>query len=596
MLPTFLIAARTLLVLSLVAPLLPAQGRRGGGTSAAPEKPEEGIPVTNPLVIEKCGTCHTKDDKGNLSRISWERTTPEGWEEAIKRMVRLNGLELTPAAARPILKYLSTYHGLAPEEAKPVMYMAEQRIVDESIPNETIRSTCMICHALGRAFSWRRTKEEWRLLTNMHSAFFPQAEDAFRRNLPPEAAAGGGRAGRGGAAAATPAPAAAAASATPPLDEAIDFLSRNYGLHTPEWAAWRARMRTPKIAGRWLVSAHIPGRGNYVGEMLIEPGSADDEFVTQVKLRSVNGGPPLVHTGTGLVYAGYSWRGRSRAASTPASAPPDDLSRQMREVMWISPDQLSAEGRWFWGGYNEFGVDVKMERAADGPMLIATDRTAFQTGAQAAPVRIFGDHLPAEVAPADLDFGAGVTVKRISLHTASELVAELDIAADAIPGKRDVAFRRSVLPAAIAVYDRVDYIKVVPQSTIARLGSPTHPKGFQQFEAIAYQRGADGKNYTADDVELGEIAVTWRVEEFYAVYGDDDKDFVGSLNDSGFFTPASDGPNPKRKFSRNNYGDIWIVATAKDAKDKEGNPLVGRSYLVVTVPTYIRWDQPEVAQ
>jgi quinohemoprotein amine dehydrogenase len=86
------------------------------------------------------------------------------------------------------------------------------------------------------------------------------------------------------------------------------------------------------------------------------------------------------------------------------------------------------------------------------------------------------------------------------------------------------------------------------------------------------------------------------VEEFYAVYGDDDKDFVGSLNDSGFFTPASDGPNPKRKFSRNNYGDIWIVATAKDAKDKEGNPLVGRSYLVVTVPTYIRWDQPEVAQ
>ena len=29
-----------------------------------------------------------EDEKGNLSRISWERTTPEGWEEAIKRMVR----------------------------------------------------------------------------------------------------------------------------------------------------------------------------------------------------------------------------------------------------------------------------------------------------------------------------------------------------------------------------------------------------------------------------------------------------------------------------------------------------------------------------
>src|SRR6516165_5974214 len=170
---------RTVLVLLVGVSFLAAQGRRGGGAAGAPpEKPENGIPVTNALVIEKCGTCHTKDDKGNLSRISWERTTPEGWEEAIKRMVRLNGLELTPAEARPILKYLSTYHGLAPEEAKPVMYMAEQRIIDENIPNETVRSTCMTCRALGRAFSWRRAKDEWRLLGNMHSAFFPQAEAA----------------------------------------------------------------------------------------------------------------------------------------------------------------------------------------------------------------------------------------------------------------------------------------------------------------------------------------------------------------------------------------------------------------------------------
>src|SRR3954447_8978189 len=91
-----------------------AQGRRGGGAPAAAssaEKPEEGIPVTDALVISRCGTCHQKDDKGNLSRISWARTVPEGWEEAIKRMVRLNGLTLDPAEARSILKYLATYHG-----------------------------------------------------------------------------------------------------------------------------------------------------------------------------------------------------------------------------------------------------------------------------------------------------------------------------------------------------------------------------------------------------------------------------------------------------------------------------------------------------
>ncbi len=110
---------------------------------AAKATPEEGIPVTDPVVLAKCGGCHTKDSHGNLSRISWERATPEQWEEALKRMVRLNGVRLTPAEAKAIIKYLSTYHGLAPEEAKPVMYLAEKRIQDETIiPNDTLRGAC----------------------------------------------------------------------------------------------------------------------------------------------------------------------------------------------------------------------------------------------------------------------------------------------------------------------------------------------------------------------------------------------------------------------------------------------------------------------
>ncbi len=125
---------KTLLALILALPLL-AQGQNPQAAAPAePAKPapEEGIPVTSPLVISKCGGCHTKDQHGNMLRISWERATPEGWEEAIKRMVRLNGLSLSPDEARSIVKYLATYHGLAPEEAKPVMYYAEHRIQDET--------------------------------------------------------------------------------------------------------------------------------------------------------------------------------------------------------------------------------------------------------------------------------------------------------------------------------------------------------------------------------------------------------------------------------------------------------------------------------
>ena len=60
------------------------------------------------------------------------------------------------------------------------------------------------------------------------------------------------------------------------------------------------------------------------------------------------------------------------------------------------------------------------------------------------------------------------------------------------------------------------------------------------------------------------------MEEFYAIFGDDDKDFVGTLSPTALFTPSQDGPNPERKFSRNNYGDVWVVATAKNEKDKDG--------------------------
>ena len=546
----------------------------------AQEKPEEGIPVTDPLVIAKCGTCHTKDDKGNLSRISWERSTPEGWEESIKRMVRLNGLEISPAEARAVVKYLSTYHGLAPEEAKPVMYMAEHRVLDEAVPNETVRTTCMGCHAFGRAISWRRSKEDWKLLTNLHVFLYDQADVAFRR----------GFFGNGNA----PVVPQVQEDAPPLVDQSLDFLAKNAPLHTPEWAAWRARMRAPKLVGRWLVTAHIPGRGKYYGEMVIEPGSADDEFQTRVTLQST-GGSTLTRSGQGLVYTGYSWRGRSKGSS-PTGAAPDDLSKEMRETLWISPDQLWAEGRWFWGEYQEFGVDVKLVRATADARLTGVDHTMLKTGSQTSRIRLIGDNLPEQVAAADLDFGSGVTVRRIVSHNAGEIVAEVDVDSNALPGKRDIAFRRSVLESAIAVYDRIDYIKVLPEASIAHLGSDVHPKGYEQFEAVAYQRGADGKLHTADDVELGPIDVTWSVEEYLSVYGDDDKDFVGTLGPNGLFTPALDGPNPKRKFSRNNYGDVWVVATAKSEKDKDGKPLAGRSYLVVTVPTYIRWDQPEVSQ
>ena len=64
------------------------------------DKKDEGIPVTSDVVRQKCSACHKADEKDRMSRISYRRTTPEGWEMTIKRMVTLNNVKLEPAEAR----------------------------------------------------------------------------------------------------------------------------------------------------------------------------------------------------------------------------------------------------------------------------------------------------------------------------------------------------------------------------------------------------------------------------------------------------------------------------------------------------------------
>ena len=357
-------------------------------------------------------------------------------------------------------------------------------------------------------------------------------------------------------------------------------------LHTPEWDAWIARARAPNLAGRWLLTASIPGRGKYYGEMQVQPADStpgDTEFNTSVLLTSVNDGSGILRAGRGVVYGASAWRGRSKGGQ-PTGAAPDDVNNEAREVLWIAPDQASAEGRWFWGQYQEFGFDVKMRRASPDPTLLLLDRSSLKIGSQANRVRLIGDGLPAHVSPADLDFGPGVTVRHIVSSTPREVVAEVDVAADARLGKHDVALLGSVAPGSIAIYDRVDYIKVVPDSALAAFGDQTHVRGYQQFEAIGYQRGADGRPHTADDVELGPLGllgpndeVAWSLEVFYAAPGSS-ADFVGKVGPTGFFTPAVDG-------AKANF-DVWVIATAKTEKGTNGKPLVGKSYLVVTVPSY----------
>jgi quinohemoprotein amine dehydrogenase len=489
-------------------------------------------------------------------------------------MIRLNGLTISPDDAKQIVKYLSNNHGLAPEEARPAFYEAEKRVIDEKLPDESLRATCVICHSLGRVLSQRRSKEEWDLLGNMHVGLFPVVtfQGFYRFPQPPGA------------------PPPTDPDQRHPLDKSLDYLAKNLPLTTPEWGAWRANLRTPKLQGRWLVSAHQIGRGQIYGEMIVEPTSVEDEFTTKLTLRYLSDGSTVTRSGRGIVYSGYSWRGRSTAGDGKEPA-------ENREAMFVSRDWATMEGRWFWGAYDEFGIDVTLRRITAEPLIAGVNPTALKSPSTGAQVHVYGANLPADIKRDEIDFGPGITVKRIVSARADDVTVEVDVATGAANGYRDISLRRYFAARAVAVFDKIDYIKVTPEAGMARVGGVNFPKQFQQFETLAYNRGPDGKPQTADDVSLGVADVEWSIDEFPATFDDDDKDFVGSLSSNGLFTPAVDGPNPKRRKGVNNYGDVWVVATLK-SKDaaKDEQPLKARSYLVVTVPLYVKWDQPEVSR
>jgi quinohemoprotein amine dehydrogenase len=576
----------------------------GAAESAAAQakEPTQGIPIDHKLTIEKCGGCHRRDKDGMMSRISYIRTTPEIWEQNIKRMIRLNGVVASPAEVREIVKYLSSNNGLAPEEQEPAFWE-----VDHSLPGhqfdyvpEALGRTCNYCHTVGRVLLQRRTREDYEKLAALHVALFPGAENQFhpqrsrRRNGERPAIIRDSTAN--GVVLNEPRP--EDARGPYPIDTILNYLTKNQPLITPQWTAWKASMANPKLAGTWAVSGYQAGKGKAYGTLTIAATAASDEFTTKLQLYFPAKDSTLTRTGKGIVYTGYSWRGREKADTTPAaSADPGTNPGEWREAMMVSRDGSSMHGRWFWGGYDEFGIDVTLTRMGPQPVVLGTDLYSLQSPTAKGELRVFGANLPVSLKPSDIDLGAGVTVTRVVKATPTVATVEVAVDKGLAVGVRNVAVGSATAVKALAIYDKIAYIEVSPDASMARLGGGIAAKQYTQLEAIAYAAGPDGKKNTDDDVAVGPVNARWALEELYSTPDDDDIQFVGSVNDSGLFTPAGEGPNPARKkqsnnFATNNWGDVWVEA----AYDSDGVTLKSKSFLVVTIPQYIRYDQPEVSQ
>jgi quinohemoprotein amine dehydrogenase len=564
----WLFAAGTSLVGQQSAPATAPQPASG----APQQKPAEGIAITNPLVQKACSPCHTVDDKQQLSRISFQRNTPEGWQETIRRMAALNGLRIEPHVARDVVKYLSDNLGLAPEEVRPAAWDLERRVADfKYAANADAEGVCNKCHTLGRVITQRRTREEWNLLIAMHRGWYPLVDNqAFRRPGPPPR---------------DPSPDGRPPDTRHPVEKAVDHLARTFPLKTAEWAAWSATMRPARLEGTWTLRGQETGKGAVYGRVRITPGTGTDEFTTEMTVIDARTGVKATRTGQALIYTGFQWRGRSEQPGREDSA--------LREVMFVDREWKTIEGRWFTGGYDELGLDVTLERIGAEVRVLGAAQTSLRAGRSGQELRIYGANFPAALRPSDLDLGPGVTIARVAGVTPDEAQIVVDVAANAPQGVRDLFVAGASRARAVAVYDSIDALKVTPAWAMARVGGGTFPKALAQFEARAFDNGADSRPDTPDDIDLGVVPATWSLEEFAATYDDDDVKFVGAIDaKTGRFTPNVDGPNPARKGSRNNIGDVYAVAsyTPDGADGKPGKALRARGHLLVTVPLYMRWE------
>jgi quinohemoprotein amine dehydrogenase len=529
-------AMRLGFMLATLCTLLPATGR-------ADDPP---IPAPALLLQTSCGGCHLSSTPGQYARISSIRKTPEGWLMTLFRMQHVHGLQLAEADRDALVRYLADTQGLAPAETAPARYALERRpnMQDLQLPGDPetdLQTMCARCHSAARVELQRRDAAEWLKLVNFHLAQWPSIEyqDKARDRMWFQIA-----------------------TTVVPAE-----LGKLFPFHTQAWDDWQKKSPA-NLGGIWRVRGHQPGRGEYWGTAELRKTAAG-EYTAVYKLED-EAGEHIDGESTAIVYTGYEWRGSGRLRERPT-----------REVFALSEDGQTLSGRWFTPGHVEDGGDWVASRAGRTPRIVAVSPVAARVGSTSR-VTIFGDELAGAVT-----FRAGVKVKIVS-RTPNAILADITITSATKSGYVPLSVGKASAADRFAVYDRIGRLEVTPHFGIARVGGGKVDPVSAQFEAAAYL-DVPGANGGTSPVRLGNLRVKWSVEP----YNEDarvalDVKYAGKIDDSGKFVPAGAGPNPERKFSNNNTGNLSVIATLADSS---GALVTGKAHLVVTAQ---RWVTPPI--
>ncbi|WP_060481067.1 quinohemoprotein amine dehydrogenase subunit alpha [Pseudomonas sp. NBRC 111119] len=485
------------------------------------------------LLQNKCMGCHIPEGTDSYSRISHQRKTPEGWLMSIARMQVMHGLQISDDDRRTLVKYLADKQGLAPSETDGVRYAMERRLNTVEHFDTQLAETCGRCHSGARVALQRRPAKEWEYLVNFHLGQWPSLEyqaQARDRDWLPIA-----------------------------LQQVVPELAKRYPLESSAWADWqKAKPDASTLAGQWAFSGHMLAKGDVRGVMSIaaEPG---DTFKVEVKGAYADG-TPFNGNGTAILYNGYEWRANVKVGDT-----------YLRQVFAALDGEM--KGRMFEAEHDERGLDFTAVK--DGKARLLAVQPGFIKAGEEAEISVVGSGLDGKP-----DLGAGVEVTQVLEQTPTLLRVKARAARDAQPGQREVAVG-ALKGATLAVYDKVEEVKVVPAFSIARIGEngASVPKVQGRFEAEAW-----GKDASGQPLRIGYLPATWKVEPFNErAVEDEDVKFAGQMQPDGVFVPGGAGPNPERKMMTNNAGNLKVIATLADGGQ------TGEGHMIVTVQ---RWNNP----
>ena len=500
--------------------------------------PAAGFAQDGPALLDQtCGGCHAADESGALSRIKGQRKTPEGWLMTIVRMRLFHGLEIDNDVQSQLVHYLSDTQGLAPSEAEGYRYVLERDPAVVETIEAPLGEMCSRCHSGARFALQRRTPEEWDLHIDFHVGQWPTLEyQALGRDREWLKIA---------------------------REEIVPLLSEKFPFESEAWSDWQNAEKTAPT-GTWVFTTRLPEKGETYGTLEV---SGDSQPYSVTGKLMTSSGEAMDISGKLNVYTGYEWRANLDIGGTT-----------YRQILEISEDGTSLEGRQFLHAEDSLGGPFKAARAGGEPAIVGIVPSTLPAGSDAT-VQVVGTGLGEINLSGALETSGG---------SANDYGASIDVTAEAgTDGMVTITSGDAEADDGLAVYSSIDSLKVEPDFAVARVGGGGGSAGKMpaQFDAVGYWNGPDGEAGTEDDIRIGIVPATWSLAPFNEEAEHlKDVEYAGEMDDTlGIFMPAVAGPNPERPFSTNNAGNLKVVATSGEA--------TGEGQLIVTVQ---RWNDPPI--